>query len=112
MPRSLARQLLIGGTLAVVINVAINAWIGHAMYAHRAGAPSTGVPSIANDRTAGGFLIAFFPVRVVARAPRREIRSGRVRGGGRLALPGWFERRPFVTAIVAGLLSAIVVGGG
>src|SRR5687768_7398923 len=111
-PRSLARQLLVGGLLAVVVNVAINAAVGHPLYAHLAAVPLSGDPSIAGDTIIGAFLIAFFTVLVVAPATRREIRSGRVRGGGKLALPGWFARRPFVAAVAAGFVSAIVVGGG
>jgi hypothetical protein len=110
--RSLASYLLVGGVLAVVVNVAINAAVGHALYAHLADIPLTGDPSIAGDTIIGAFLIAFFTVVVVAPAARREIRSGRVRGGGTLTLPGWFARRPLLAAVVGGLVSAILIGGG
>jgi hypothetical protein len=112
MQRSLARYLLAGGVLAVVVNVAINAAVGHAMYAHLAAVPLTGDPSIAGDTIVGAFLIGFFTVVVVAPATRREIRSGRVRGGGKLTLPGWFARRPLLAAVASGLVSAALIGGG
>ena len=112
VPRSLARYLLAGGVVAVAVNVAINAAVGHALYAHLATIALTGDPSIAGDTIVGAFLIAFFTLVIVAPATRREIRSGRVRGGGKLALPGWFARRPVIAAVAGGLVSAAVVGGG
>lgn len=110
--RSLAGYLLAGGVLAVVVNVAINAAIGHALYAGVADVPLAGDPSIAGDTIAGTFLIAFFTILIVAPATRREIRSGRVRGGGKLTLPGWFARRPLLAAFAGGLVSATLIGGG
>lgn len=110
--RSLASYLLVSGVLAVVVNVVINAVVGHALYAGVAQVPLTGDPSIAGDTIVGAFLIAFFTIVVVAPATRREIRSGRVRGGGKLALPGWFARRPLLAAVAGGFVSAIVIGGG
>jgi hypothetical protein len=112
VPQPLARHLFIGGALAVVINVVINAVVGHALYAHLAAIPLTGDPSIAGDTIVGAFLIAFFTVLVVAPATRREIRSGRVVGGGKLTLPGWFVRHPLLTAIAGGVVSGAIVGGG
>lgn len=111
-PRSLGRYLLAGGVLAVLVNVAINAAVGHALYAHVAAIPLTGDSSIAGDTIAGAFLIAFFTLVIVAPATRREVRSGRVRGGRKLQLPAWFVRRPFVAAVAGGLASAVIVGGG
>lgn len=111
-PRSLARYLVVGGVLAVAVNVAINAAVGHALYGHVAAVPLSGDSSIAGDTIVGAFLIAFFTLVIVAPATRREIRSGRVRGGGKLALPGWFARRPLVAAVAGGLVSAVLVGGG
>ncbi|HEX5062211.1 MAG TPA: hypothetical protein VFV99_22730, partial [Kofleriaceae bacterium] len=110
--RSLARYLLVGSVLAVVVNVVINAAVGNALYAHVATIPLTGDPSIAGDTIVGAFLIAFFTVVVVAPATRREIRSGRVRGGRKLTLPGWFARRPLLAAVAGGLVSATLIGGG
>jgi hypothetical protein len=112
MQRSLGRYLLAGGALAIVVNVAINAAVGHALYAHLAAIPLTGDPSIAGDTIVGAFLIAFFTLAIVAPATRREVRSGRVRGGGKRALPGWIARRPLLAAIAGGLVSAGVIGGG
>src|SRR5262245_29363113 len=112
MQRSLARYLLVGGALAVVVNVVINAAVGHALYARAADIPLAGDPSIAGDTIVGAFLIAFFTVVIVAPATRREIRSGRVRGGGKLTLPGWFARRPLLAAVAGGLVSATLIGGG
>ena len=111
-PRPLGRYLLAGGVLAVVVNVAINAAVGHALYAKLATIGLTGDPSITGDTVIGAFLIGFFTLVIVAPATRREVRSGRVRGGKKLALPGWFARRPFVAAIAGGLVSAVFVGGG
>ena len=111
-PRPLGRSLLAGGVLAVVVNVAINAAVGHALYAKLATIGLTGDPSITGDTVIGAFLIGFFTLVIVAPATRREVRSGRVRGGKKLALPGWFARRPFVAAIAGGLVSAVFVGGG
>jgi hypothetical protein len=110
--RSLARYLIIGGVIAVLVNVAINAVVGNAIYGRVAAVPLTGDSSIAGDTIVGAFLIVFFTLLIVAPATRREIRSGRVRGGGTLALPGWFARRPLVTAIAGGIVSATVIGGG
>ncbi|HSN27301.1 MAG TPA: hypothetical protein VLT45_13500, partial [Kofleriaceae bacterium] len=111
-PRQLARYLVAGGVLAVLVNVAINAAVGHAMYAHLSAIALTGDPSIAGDTIIGAFLIAFFTFVIVAPATRREVRSGRVRGGRKIALPDWFTRRPVLAAIAGGLVSAVVVGGG
>ncbi len=111
LQRSLARYLLAGGVLAVVVNVAINAAVGHALYGHVAAVPLTGDPSIAGDTIVGAFLIAFFTIVFVAPATRREIRSGRVRGGAKLALPGWFARRPLLAALAGGFVSATLIGG-
>ncbi len=111
-PRQLARYLLAGGVLAVLVNVAINAAVGHAMYARLAAIALTGDPSIAGDTIIGAFLIAFFTIVIVAPAARREVRSGRVRGGRKLALPGWFARRPLLAALAGGVVSAVAVGGG
>jgi len=111
-PRSLGRYLLAGGVLAVLVNVAINGAVGHALYAKLPAIALTGDPSITGDTVIGAFLIGFFTLVIVAPATRREVRSGRVRGGRKLALPGWFARRPFVAAIAGGLVSAVFVGGG
>jgi hypothetical protein len=110
--KSLARYLVVSGVIAVLVNVVINAAVGHALYAHLAAIQLTGNPSIAGDTIAGAFFIGFFTLLIVAPATRREIRSGKVRGGGKLALPGWFARRTFVAAIAGGVVSALVVGGG
>jgi hypothetical protein len=110
--RSLARYLIAGGVVAVLVNVAINAVVGNAIYGQVARVPLTGDSSIAGDTIVGAFLIVFFTLLIVAPATRREIRSGRVRGGGTLALPGWFVRRPLLAAIAGGFVSAVVVGGG
>jgi hypothetical protein len=112
MQRSLARYLITGGVVAVIVNVVINAVVGNAIYAKLATLPLTGDSSIAGDTIVGAFFIGFFTLLIVAPTTRREIRSGRVRGGGTLALPGWFARRPVVTAIAGGLVSAALVGGG
>src|SRR6478609_6162856 len=96
MPRSLGRYLLAGGVLAVLVNVAINAAVGHALYAKLATIGLTGNPSITGDTVIGAFLIGFFTLVIVAPATRREVRSGRVRGGRKAVLPGGFARRPFV----------------
>ncbi len=110
--RSLARHLLTGGVVAVAINVAINAAVGHALYGGVAVVPLTGDASIAGDTIVGAFLIAFFTGLVVAPATQREVRAGRVRGGGKRALPGWFAGRPLLAAVAAGVVSATLVGGG
>jgi hypothetical protein len=111
-PRSLARYLVAGGALAVVVNVVINAVVGNALYKRLAAVPLTGDPSITGDTVVGAFLIGFFTLAIVAPATRREVRSGRVRGGRKLTLPGWFARRPLIAAVAGGLVSAAVVGGG
>jgi hypothetical protein len=104
--------VLIGGLLAVGVNVTINALVGHALYGGIATVPLSGDAGVAGDTIIGAFLIAFFTVLVVAPATRREVRSGRVRGGGTLALPGWFVRRPVLAALAGGVVSATLVGGG
>jgi hypothetical protein len=128
--RSLRRYLALNGLLALAVNVAINAAVGKAVYASARSVPLTGDSSIAGDTIIGAFLIAFFTLLIVAPAARREVRSGRVIGGGTLrrrrepsgpsepgrptwpTWPRWIERRPFVAAVLGGLVSAIVVGGG
>ena len=112
MQRSLARYLIASGVLAVIVNVAINAAVGHALYARVAAVPLTGDPSIAGDTIVGAFLIAFFTLVIVAPATRREIRSGRVRGGRKRAVPGWLARRPVLAALAGGLGMAVGIGGG
>jgi hypothetical protein len=110
--RSLARYLLVGGVVAVIVNVVINAVVGNAIYGRVAAVPLTGNSSIAGDTIIGAFLIVFFTVLIVAPATRREIRSGRVRGGRKRTLPGWFARRPLLAAVAGGVVSAILIGGG
>lgn len=111
-PRSLGRTLVIGGVLAVLVNVAINAAVGQALYGKLATIGLTGNPSITGDTVIGAFLIGFFTLVIVAPATRREVRSGRVRGGRKVVLPRWFARRPVIAAIAGGLVSALVAGGG
>jgi len=111
MRRSLARYLLINGILALLVNVGINAVVGNAVYGHARAVPLTGDSSIAGDTIVGAFLIAFFTLLIVAPTARREVRSGRVVGGGKVRLPAWFERRPFVTAVFGGIVSAALIGG-
>src|SRR3569623_109847 len=111
-PRSLGRYLLAGGVLAVLVGAAMASAVGHALYAKLPAIALTGAPSITGDTVIGAFLIGFFTLVIVAPATRREVRSGRVRGGRKLALPGWLARRPVVAAIAGGLVSAVFVGGG
>ncbi|HUQ06556.1 MAG TPA: hypothetical protein VM261_28830 [Kofleriaceae bacterium] len=111
--RSRARHLVIGGILAVIVNVAINAAVGQALYGGVTVVPLSGDSSIAGDTIVGAFLIGFFTLLLVAPATRREVRAGRVRGGHRwLALTGWFARHPFVAAVAFGVVSAVALGGG
>ena len=101
------RYLLISGAVALVVNLVVNALVGSALYAGQAMIPLEGDHSIAGDTVVGAFLIAFFTLLVVPPAARREVKSGKVRGGGRLRLP---RRWPWLVAIVGGVISAVVVG--
>lgn len=113
LPRSLARHLVVGGLAAVAVNVVINAAVGHALYGDAVAVPLTGDASIAGDTIASALLIAFFTMLIVPPATRREVRSGRVRGGrGERALTRWLARRPFRRAVATAIASAVVVGGG
>ena len=114
MRRSVARYLVVGGIVALLVNVAINAVAGWAIYAKLDAVPLTGDLSIAGDTIVGAFLIAFFTLLVVAPATRREVRSGHIVGGGgrERALPRWLERRPLLGAIGGGIVSAVLIGGG
>jgi hypothetical protein len=89
--------------------------VGHALYGGVAAVPLTGDASITGDTVASAFLIALFTMLVVVPATRREVRSGRVRGGlggGARTWPGWFVRHPVMAAVVVGVVSAVLVGGG
>ena len=63
--RSLARYLIVGGVVAVLVNVAINAAVGNAIYGRVAAVPLTGDSSIAGDMIIGAFLIVFFTLLLV-----------------------------------------------
>ena len=94
MRRSVARYLVAGGIVALLVNVAINAVAGWVIYAKLDAVPLAGDTSIAGDTIVGAFLIAFFTLLVVTPATRREVRGGRVvAGGGReRVLTRWLER--------------------
>ena len=114
MRKSVGRYLFAGGSLALLVNIAINALAGRAVYGDLAAVPLTGDKSIAGDTLVGAFLIAFFTLLVVAPATRREVRSGKVIGGGPARwrrLPRWLERRPVIAALCGGALAAAVIGG-
>jgi hypothetical protein len=112
MRKSVRRYLLAGGFLALLVNLAINAGAGVAIYGDLAAVPLAGDHGIAGDTIVGAFLIAFFTLVIVAPATRREVRAGHVVGGRRFRVPAWFAKRPVVTAIAGGVVSAVVVGGG
>ena len=112
MRKSVRRYLLAGGFLALLVNLAINAAAGVAIYGGLTEVPLAGDHGLAGDTIVGAFLIAFFTLVIVAPATRREVRAGRVIGGRRRAMPGWVARRPFSTAILGGIVSAAVIGGG
>ena len=112
MRKSVRRYLLAGGFLALLVNLAINAGAGVAIYGDLAAVPLTGDHGIAGDTIVGAFLIAFFTLVIVAPATRREVRAGHIVGGRRFRVPGWFAKRPVVAAIAGGVVSAAVIGGG
>jgi hypothetical protein len=119
MSRSVVGYLTVGGVVALLVNVAINAGIGWAIYAGLEHVPliadTAGAPDIRGDTLIGAFLIAFFTILIVAPATRREVRAGKVSGVGPARpwrLPRWIERRPLRCALLAGCASALIVGGG
>lgn len=111
MVRTVRRYLFVGGALALVVNVAINAAAGAAIYGDLAAVSLGGDHGLAGDTIVGAFLIGFFTLLIVAPEARREVRAGRLIGGGKRSLPAWFARRPVVTALLGGVVSAVVIGG-
>lgn len=115
MQQYVGRFLAQQGVIALVVNVVINAGVGWLLYREATAVPLTGEPSIAGDTIIGAFLIGVFTIRIVAPVTRRQVRAGRVVGGGpatRARLPGWLERRPWLGAFLGGLVIAAVCGGG
>src|SRR5262249_53077026 len=111
-PPSLARYLAEKvAPPALVVNVAINFFVGRAVYPAGIAVPLLGDKSAGADTLLGAFLIGFFRMLVVRPAGRLEARAGRVRGFARPgALAAWPRRRPVLAAIAFGLACMALLG--
>lgn len=112
MRSSLRRYLLLRVALpALLLNVAINAVIGAAVFPAGRDVPVLGVVSACGDTLVSSFFIGFLTMIGVASQARFEARAGRVRGfGSRRWWLAWSLRHVFASAIALGAIWFFLFG--